>query len=246
MYEHILPEIKREYLLQQCEKIDEYRYKYDGQEEKITNIVPELEAYVIPLFVLVAGSRSLTSSHEVNKVIFTQLDKLVTAMQFECHKQNHPFETHIINGAAAGVDQIASDYAKMRGYILHEFPAPFDKYPVNGGFIRNEQMYEWLIDQRPWMNLSGRKDSNYEVNGNGTYTMHYPYNKHVICFHDNFSTGLGTVHHIRLAEQYHIAIRYYEVSQTSTYDKIAKNAYSAGEFNECNIIAKYQDTFLEF
>lgn len=48
----------------------------------------------------------------------------------------------VITGAAPGADTLASRWAKEHAVPLIEMPAPWDKYPMAAGPMRNQ----WMID----------------------------------------------------------------------------------------------------
>ena len=56
-----------------------------------------------------------------------------------------PYEERIlsvISGGALGVDSNAKRYAKERGLLFQEFPANWDLYGKDAGFIRNRYIIE--------------------------------------------------------------------------------------------------------
>lgn len=52
----------------------------------------------------------------------------------------------IISGMASGADNIAAQYAVSRGLKLHDFPADWQQYGKQAGYIRNKQM---LLEGKP-------------------------------------------------------------------------------------------------
>ena len=74
--------------------------------------------------VIVAGSRSF-KDYEV-------LCKTLDEMEI----------TTIISGGARGADKLGERYAKERGISLEQYPAQWDRYGNQAGFIRNVEMAE--------------------------------------------------------------------------------------------------------
>ena len=89
-------------------------------------------------------------------------------------------EIHIIEGEATGADTLAKKYAEERGYILHPFPADWDKYGKAAGPKRNKKMHEFAAE-------------------------HYP--RGCICFWDGASPG--TNNSMQLAQQFHTPLKVY-------------------------------------
>lgn len=46
-----------------------------------------------------------------------------------------------------GADYLGEVYAKEKGYIVHGFPANWEKYKKAAGFIRNEEMAKFALKQ---------------------------------------------------------------------------------------------------
>lgn len=46
----------------------------------------------------------------------------------------------IVSGTAGGADKLGERYANEKGYLIHEFPANWDKHGKSAGYIRNEEM----------------------------------------------------------------------------------------------------------
>lgn len=49
-------------------------------------------------------------------------------------------DIQIVSGGARGADKLGEQYAKDRGYPCKVFPADWDKYKKQAGFIRNKEM----------------------------------------------------------------------------------------------------------
>jgi YspA, cpYpsA-related SLOG family len=52
-------------------------------------------------------------------------------------------EVEIVSGTARGADQLGERFAREFGCKLKQFPADWDKYKKQAGFIRNLQMAEY-------------------------------------------------------------------------------------------------------
>jgi hypothetical protein len=74
--------------------------------------------------VIVAGSRSFKD--------YELLCKTLDEMEI----------TSIISGGARGADRLGERYAKERGIPLEQYPAQWDRYGNQAGFIRNVEMAE--------------------------------------------------------------------------------------------------------
>lgn len=81
-------------------------------------------------FCLVVGSRTFNDYELMKK----KLDKLL---------QNQK-KVVIVSGGARGADTLAVQYAKERGYSVKVFPAQWEKYGKRAGYVRNEQMHEYI------------------------------------------------------------------------------------------------------
>lgn len=76
--------------------------------------------------IIIAGSRSFNNYEFLKK----QLDCLFKNIK----------SLEIVSGCARGSDALGERYAKERGYILHRFPADWDRYGKSAGYIRNKEM----------------------------------------------------------------------------------------------------------
>lgn len=52
----------------------------------------------------------------------------------------------IISGTAKGADKLGEQFARTSGYLLSEFPAQWNEYGKRAGYIRNEKMAEFAIE----------------------------------------------------------------------------------------------------
>lgn len=80
--------------------------------------------------VIVAGSRDIQSK----TFIFQKLDALLA------RKINEGECVQIVSGTARGVDQIGEEYAGNRGFACQRFPADWEAYGKQAGYLRNYQM----------------------------------------------------------------------------------------------------------
>jgi hypothetical protein len=49
----------------------------------------------------------------------------------------------IVSGTAKGADKLGEHYAKLKGFIVKQFPAEWDKYGKSAGYIRNKDMADY-------------------------------------------------------------------------------------------------------
>lgn len=82
--------------------------------------------------VLVCGGRDFTNA----AYVITTLDKL---------HQETPI-SEVMQGGARGADNLARDWAKMRGVKRWVCHAEWDKYGKSAGHRRNARMLEWKPD----------------------------------------------------------------------------------------------------
>lgn len=81
-------------------------------------------------YCLVAGSRTITDYNYIKETL-------------DYFLQNKT-EITIVSGGARGVDSLAERYAKERNYGLKIFPANWDKYGKQAGYIRNDEMHKYI------------------------------------------------------------------------------------------------------
>lgn len=79
--------------------------------------------------VIIAGSRTITDYD----LICRMCDRILSEQT----------DIEIVSGTARGVDKLGERYAKERDYILHKFPADWDKYGKGAGYLRNEEMAKY-------------------------------------------------------------------------------------------------------
>ena len=119
-------------------------------------------------YCLIVGSRSYSDYSEFKRIV----DYLLS------NKEN----IIIVSGGANGADSLAKLYATEKGYEFLEFPADWNTYGKRAGYIRNEQMHEYI--------------AKYAQRG-------------CIAFWDGQSTG--TTHNFSLAKKYKNPIRVFNV-----------------------------------
>lgn len=81
-------------------------------------------------YCLVAGSRTITDYNYIKETL-------------DYFLQNKT-EITIVSGGARGVDSLAERYAKERNYGLKIFPADWDRYGKQAGYIRNDEMHKYI------------------------------------------------------------------------------------------------------
>lgn len=119
-------------------------------------------------YCLIVGSRSYSDYSEFKRIV----DYLLS------NKEN----IIIVSGGANGADSLAKLYATEKGYEFLEFPADWNTYGKRAGYIRNEQMHQYI--------------SQHTQRG-------------CIAFWDGQSTG--TTHNFSLAKTYKNPIRVFNV-----------------------------------
>lgn len=108
-------------------------------------------------FLLVAGGRDFD-------------DYGLMCRKLDAFLANKP-DVVIISGGARGADKLARAYAMRRNFLFMEFPAKWDELGKKAGFVRNEEMHQYLGKQK---------------------------NRGIVLFWDGKSKG--TAHNIELAE----------------------------------------------
>ena len=77
-------------------------------------------------YIIIAGSRT-----------FDDYDLLTHKMD---HLTQNPDEIEVVSGGAKGADQLGERWAQERGHRLKIFPADWNRFGKQAGFIRNAQM----------------------------------------------------------------------------------------------------------
>ena len=76
--------------------------------------------------VIIAGGRDFNDYD----LLCQKIDKILS-------KQT---DIEIVSGRAKGADQLGERYAKEHGYFIKMFPADWNRYNKQAGYIRNEDM----------------------------------------------------------------------------------------------------------
>jgi hypothetical protein len=79
---------------------------------------------------LIAGSRKITD----RKVLDHYISQIMPKVNI----------TTIISGCAAGIDALGEEWAKDNNCNIIYFPAAWDKYGQDAGFIRTEEMVDYM------------------------------------------------------------------------------------------------------
>lgn len=80
--------------------------------------------------IIIAGSRSFRNYRLLENI----MDDVVKKAKLKS------YEVEIISGTAYGADQLGEDYAEDNELIIHRFPADWNQFGKQAGFIRNKQM----------------------------------------------------------------------------------------------------------
>lgn len=97
------------------------------------------------LRIIVAGSRDFDD--------FNLLSKNLTEYLSEKFKANiicSPNQVEFVSGTARGADTLGEKYAYRYGYKVKRFPANWDLYGKRAGYIRNEQMAKYAVEDRSY------------------------------------------------------------------------------------------------
>lgn len=81
--------------------------------------------------VIIAGSRDLNKIEYVRKAVGLFIQKSDKSI------------TEIVSGTARGVDRLGEDWANEHGIPIKRFPANWDRYGKQAGYLRNKQMAEY-------------------------------------------------------------------------------------------------------
>lgn len=80
-----------------------------------------------PIKVIIAGGRDFTDYNLLKR----NCDHILS--------RRHP-DVIIVSGKARGADSLGERYAKERGYLVHEFPADWNRFGKKAGYLRNSEM----------------------------------------------------------------------------------------------------------
>lgn len=101
--------------------------------------------------IIVAGSRGFDDY----PLLESKLDELLKGISGE---------VEIVSGHAKGADSLGEQYALKRGLPLHIMKADWERFGRRAGFIRNQQMLDYALEETPllvafWDGLSnGTRD----------------------------------------------------------------------------------------
>lgn len=87
--------------------------------------------------IIIAGSRDIDNVEKVFELIENGLAEL-GLLPIEAHN------IEIISGGAIGVDTIAEDFSKVYNINFKRFPANWNKYGKCAGYLRNEEMANYV------------------------------------------------------------------------------------------------------
>ena len=90
--------------------------------------------------IIIAGGRDFTDFDYLERSTFEVIEHVQAR-----HIKDYPFVT-IISGKARGADTLGEKFGSKYGLNVKEFPADWDKYGKKAGFIRNEQMGNYAIE----------------------------------------------------------------------------------------------------
>ena len=82
-------------------------------------------------YLLVAGTRTFNDYELLSKKV----------KQLTTKYENN---VCVVSGGAKGADTLAERYATEHGLEFIKFPAKWDKYGKKAGFIRNEEMHDYI------------------------------------------------------------------------------------------------------
>ena len=91
------------------------------------------------LRVIIAGSRDFTNYDFLSNQVHLILNAYKAT--------NDNLNITIISGNARGVDQMGERFAKNNNLNLKMFPANWDKYGKSAGYLRNEEMLNYAMNE---------------------------------------------------------------------------------------------------
>jgi hypothetical protein len=86
--------------------------------------------------IIIAGSRNFNNY----KLLKNTCSKIINELKYNNSK------CEIISGNAFGADRLGELFAKENSYNLKIFPANWEKYGKSAGYVRNQQMIEYVKD----------------------------------------------------------------------------------------------------
>ena len=91
------------------------------------------------LRIIIAGGRDFTDYKLLKETVTDILFDLV----FE-HRYDEGVE--FVSGTARGADQLGEKYAHEEGFLIKRFPADWNTYGKRAGYLRNEQMAKYAVE----------------------------------------------------------------------------------------------------
>lgn len=95
------------------------------------------------LRIIIAGTRTFQDyellKNKVKECIESNLKTIINEIGFDG-------KVRIISGTANGADKLGERYAKEHHLAVSRFPADWDKYGKRAGYIRNEQMAKFAVE----------------------------------------------------------------------------------------------------
>lgn len=145
-------------------------------------------------YVLIAGSRTITDKKWIINLINLDLDSqgIINLNESTDDILRSKYNITIVSGGATGVDFIAECYAKKYHLPFKLFPANWELNGKSAGFIRNEQMHQFI--------------------------SHFK-NRIVLCYKDQSSTGKGTTHSISLGDKYNNTVIFNVLGDNNVLDR---------------------------
>ena len=99
----------------------------------VDEIIKEVKDETPEMRIIVAGSRNFSDFD----FLCSSLDSLIS---------DHPgYKIVIVSGTAHGADEMGEKYAVMNGFDVAKFPAQWDLYGKRAGFIRNQEMLDYIL-----------------------------------------------------------------------------------------------------
>jgi len=85
--------------------------------------------------IVIYGSRTLPTNQ--GNYIFHHVGNAIMSI---CRHLGHDGQVEMVCGMARGADMVGLRYARMNGLKVYEYPAQWELYGKQAGFVRNRQM----------------------------------------------------------------------------------------------------------
>ena len=95
------------------------------------------------LRIIVAGSRDFNDFNLLSTSLTKNLREKV-----ESKIIYRPSQVEFVSGTARCADTLGEKYAYIHGYKVKRFPANWDLYGKRAGYIRNEQMAKYSVENK--------------------------------------------------------------------------------------------------